>query len=152
MQARRPEATAQVSKTIHATPDKVWTALTTPRTIKQFMFGAEVESDFRPGSPIRMRGDFNGKAYEDKGEIKTAEPQRRLAYSHFSSMSGQADAPENYHLVTYELAPQVEGATRVTLTQSNLTGGIRDSDIKMRGQFEKTWTAVLDGLEKAVSH
>jgi hypothetical protein len=45
-----------------------------------------------------------------------------------------------------------EGATRVTLTQLNLTGGIRDSDIKMRAQFEKTWTAVLDGLEKAVSH
>jgi uncharacterized protein YndB with AHSA1/START domain len=146
------EATAQVSRLIHAGPDEVWEALTHPEKIKAFFFGADVESDFRPGSPITMRGEFNGKPYEDKGQIVEVRPRERLSFSHFSPSTGAADAPENYHLVTYQLEPRGEAATEVTLTQSNLTGGVRPSDEKMRGEYEKNWTAVLEGLERTVGH
>jgi uncharacterized protein YndB with AHSA1/START domain len=146
------EATAQVSRLIHADPDEVWQALTRPDKLKAFFFGADVESDFRPGSPIIMRGEFNGEAYEDKGEIVEARPRERLSFSHFSVLTGAPDTPENYHLVTYELRPQGEAATEVTVTQSNLTGGVRPSDQEMRGQYEKNWTAVLEGLERTVGH
>jgi uncharacterized protein YndB with AHSA1/START domain len=143
------ETTAQVSKTIDATPERVWEAITTPAIVKRYFFGADVDSDFRAGSPIRWRGEFNGKKYEDKGEVLAVERGRKLSVSHWSPLTGDADAPENYHVVTYELAP--EGSqTRVTLTQSNLKGGVKPSDVEKRGEFEKNWTMVLDGLAKVL--
>ena len=147
-----PQAVAQVSRVIRASADEVWDALVQPEKIKQFMFGADVDSDFRPGSPIRISGEFNGKPYQDKGEIVEARPRERLSFSHFSPAGGAPDTPENYHLVTYELSPRGEGETEVTLTQSNLTGGVRPSDEKMHDEYVKNWTAVLEGLEKTVGH
>jgi uncharacterized protein YndB with AHSA1/START domain len=146
------EPTAQVSRVIHARSEEVWRALTDPAKLKAFFFGADVDSDFRAGSPIIMRGEFNGKPYEDKGEVIEARPRERLSFSHFSPSTGAPDTPENYHLVTYDLRPLGEGATEVTLTQSNLTGGVRTADEKMRGEYERNWTAVLEGLERTIGH
>lgn len=141
------ELTAQVNKTIHASAIQVWSAITTSATLKKFFFGADVETDWSIGSPIRMKGDFKGKKYEDKGEILAVEPQQRLSFSHWSALSGQADTPENYHVVTFDLTPEGE-ETKVTLSQSNLTGGATPSDVAHRAEYEKNWTMVLDGLAK----
>jgi uncharacterized protein YndB with AHSA1/START domain len=99
-----------------------------------------------------MRGEFKGQAYEDKGEILASEPEKRLEFSHWSPMSGEPDVPENYHVVTFDLVPERSGiATTVSLTQSNLTGGVKPSDRENRADYEKNWSTVLDGLEKAVT-
>ena len=145
------EPTAQVSRKVDAPVDEVWRALTTPKTVRSFFFGAEVDSDFRVGSPIRFKGEFKGKPYEDKGKILAAEAGRRLSFSHYSPRSGAPDTPASYHVVTYELTPRGE-ATEVTLTQSNLEGGVKPSDLEHRAEYEKNWSAVLDGLSKAVAH
>lgn len=144
------ETTAQVEKTIHASDHKVWAALTTPVTLKKFFFGADVETDWEVGSPILMKGEFKGKKYEDKGGVIALEPRRLLSFSHWSAMSGSKDAPENYHVVTFRLAPHGKD-TQVTLTQSNLIGGATASDIEHRAEYEKNWTSVLDGLAKLFS-
>jgi uncharacterized protein YndB with AHSA1/START domain/tRNA U34 5-methylaminomethyl-2-thiouridine-forming methyltransferase MnmC len=143
------EPTAQVSKVMGATAAEIWTALTTPKLMKTYFLGADISSDFRVGSPITFRGQFKGKPYEDKGEIKTVEPQKRLSFSHFSPMTGQPDVPENYHTVTFDLEP-AESGTKVTLTQANLVGGVKPSDRKQRAEFERNWMSVLDGLKKMV--
>lgn len=143
------EVTAQVSRSIAAPPATVWQALVTPAMIKQYFFGSNVESDFQVGSPIHWRGEFNGKKYEDSGEILQAEPGTRLRMSHWSPLSGTPDTPENHHVVTFDLAPDGKD-TRVTLSQSNLLGAVRQEDGKRRAEFEKNWSAVLDGLAKAV--
>lgn len=145
------QATAQVSRVIEAPVEEVWEAITTPETVRSFFMGAEVESDFQVGSPIRFKGEFKGKSYEDKGEILAAEPGRMLSFSHYSPMSGAPDAPENYHVVTYELTPEGE-QTRVTLTQSHLKGGVRKDDREHRAEYEKNWAGVLAGLSKVVAH
>ena len=145
------ETTAKVCRTVDARPEEVWAAITSPEMVRTFFMGAEVESDFQVGSPIRFRGEFKGKAYEDKGEILEAAPRKRLSFSHFSPLSGAADRPENYHVVTYDLAPEGD-RTRVTLTQSNLEGGVKRSDEAHRAEFEKTWASVLEGLSKVVAH
>lgn len=146
------EATAKVSKTIAAAPDEIWHALTSPRALKQYFFGADVESDWKVGHPIRMRGEFKGTTFEDKGEILAAEPEKRLEFSHWSPLSGEPDVPENYHVVTFDLVPERLGTTTtVSLTQSNLTGGVKPSDREHRADYEKNWSGVLDGLEKAVT-
>jgi uncharacterized protein YndB with AHSA1/START domain len=145
------ETTAEVSRTIAAKPAEVWDAITTPATLKKFFLGADVESDWTVGSPITFKGEHEGKHYEDKGEIRSFEPGKKLEYSHWSPLAGQPDTPENYHLLTWRLEPQGE-QTKVTLTQANLQGGVKPSDEKMRPQFEKNWATVLDGLEKTIGH
>ena len=38
------------------------------------MFGTEVHTDWSIGGPIRWRGEWEGKAYEDKGQVLEFEP------------------------------------------------------------------------------
>ena len=149
-QATMPQATARVSKTIAASPGEIWKALTSRETLKTFFFGADVETDWHVGHPIRFRGAFKGKAYVDKGEIQRIESRRHRSFSHWSALAGDPDTPEHYHLVSFDLEPQGE-ATEVTLTQANLMGGIKESDIKHRAEYEENWRAVLEGLERAVA-
>ena len=105
---------AKVSSSVDAPVDQVWQALVTPETIKEYMFGATVKSDWTPGSPITWKGEWKGAPYEDKGKILQIEPHHRLSYSHFSPLTGQPDKPENYHTVIIELTPEPSG-TLVTL-------------------------------------
>src|SRR5690349_14361385 len=104
--------------TITAPVTKVWDALVSPEIIKQFMFGTDVVSDWMEGGPIRWRGEYQGKKYEDKGVILKLEPDRVLQYSHFSPLSGQPDVPENYHIVTMELSDR-DTSTVLALSQDN---------------------------------
>jgi uncharacterized protein YndB with AHSA1/START domain len=145
------ETTAQVSRTVKAPVEDVWEALTDRRKIGALFMGSKVDTDFEIGSPITFKGQFKGKPYEDKGRILGVDEGRRLSFSHYSGMSGATDKPENYHVVTFDLEPQ-SGATKVTLTQSNLTGGVRKSDVEHKADYEKTWSMILDGLDKAVGH
>jgi uncharacterized protein YndB with AHSA1/START domain len=132
---------AEASTIIDTPVAKVWRALVTPETIKRYMFGTTVVSDWKEGSPIVWKGEWKGKPYEDKGEILTFNPGRTLRYSHWSPLSGLPDAPENRHTVTIELAG--EGAhTRVSLSQD---GNHTDEE---RAHSAKNWGAMLEGLKK----
>ncbi|MBT8160523.1 SRPBCC domain-containing protein [Arthrobacter sp. GN70] len=107
---------ASSSIDIDADAERVWTVLTDPSAIKDFMFGTEASTDWTIGGPITWRGTWEGKDYEDKGVILEFEPGKRLVNTHFSPLSGQDDIPENYHTLTWTLEPQ-DGKTRLTLTQ-----------------------------------
>jgi uncharacterized protein YndB with AHSA1/START domain len=140
-----PETTARATIDIHASRADVWRALTDPEQIRRYFMGnAEVQTDWKVGNPIVFRGEWNGQTFEDKGEIVTFEPERELAYSHFSPMTGKPDAPENYHLVDITL--DGSDTTTVILEQSNLTGGVTDEDRASREAFEKNWQEMLEGL------
>src|SRR5687767_6507873 len=54
---------------IDASSARVWEALTTPEVIKEWFFGVDTETDWKVGSPIVHRGEYQGKPYEDKGSI-----------------------------------------------------------------------------------
>src|SRR5712664_4207256 len=90
---------ANVSTTIDAQSADVWQALVTPAAIKEYMFGTTVTSDWVVGSPIVWKGEWQGRAHEDKGIILQAVPERVLEYSHFSPLAGVPDVPENYHTI-----------------------------------------------------
>ena len=57
---------ARASITISAPAEKVWSALVNPEAIKQFMFGTHVVTDWRVGSPITWKGEWQGKSFGDK--------------------------------------------------------------------------------------
>ncbi len=139
----RNDLIAHASVVIDAPRARVWRALVTPEDISRYMFGAEVISDWNVGSPITWRGQWQGRAYEDKGVILEADRERTLRYSHYSPLSGTAGEPEDYHTVTIQLSG--EGAqTIVSLTQDN------NSSEQAREHSEKNWAAMLDALKDFV--
>ena len=139
-------ATAQVSVVVDASGRQVWDALTNPDLIREYFFGTSVTTDWKVGSPITFAGEWKGRPYADKGGILVFRPNEELSYSHWSPMSGTDDVPESYHIVDIVLA-EAESGTRVTLTQSNLAGGVTDADRASRAEYEKNWKAMLEGLK-----
>jgi uncharacterized protein YndB with AHSA1/START domain len=134
---------ATVETKIGASPAKVWAALTDPEQIKEYMFGSQVETDWKPGSPIVWKGEYEGKRYEDKGEIVEFVPERRLKLTHFSPMGGKEDEPANYHTVVYELEPR-GNSTSVSLSQDN------NASKEEAEHASSTWEKMLAGLKEVV--
>lgn len=134
---------ATATTSIQAPAPKVWEALTKPELIKQYFFGSDVVTDWKEGSPIYYRGEWQGRSYEDKGTILKVERGKRLVSTHWSPLSGVADVPENYHTVTYTLAEH-GGETQVTISQDN------NGSEKERAESEQNWQMVLAGLKKLV--
>ena len=135
------EHVATANTTIDADPQRVWQAMTDPKLVAEYMMGSEVASDWQPGSPITWSGEWEGKTYQDKGEVLQAEPGRLLEVTHFSPLTGAEDVPENYHRVRYELAP-AGGGTEVRLTQDGCDSA------EQAEQFSQNWQGMLDGLKK----
>jgi uncharacterized protein YndB with AHSA1/START domain len=130
---------------IDASPSRVWRALTDPDQIQKYMFGSRVVTDWRPGSRIVWKGEYEGKKYEDRGEILEVEPERRLRMTHFSPLSGDEDAPENYHTLVYEL-DEHGGKTRVSLSQDN------NSSEEAARHSQANWEKMLSGLKEVAEN
>jgi uncharacterized protein YndB with AHSA1/START domain len=122
---------------------RVWNALTDPDQVRRFMFGAEVVTDWQPGGPIVWKGVYEGREYEDRGEILEVEVGRRLVVTHFSPLSGREDRPENHHTLTYELDDRGP-TTHVRLSQDNNASEAEAEH--SRGM----WETLLNGLKAAV--
>ena len=134
----------EVETLVETDSGAVWDALTA-RKSAMFM-GADVETDWGPGSPISFTGEFNGKAFKDHGEIRDIEERRRLTFTHYSPTSGKPDVPDSYNLVDVRLEPVGE-RTRVRLSQTPL-GGDRP-DKKTVEAFRRNWEVMLGGLKAA---
>jgi uncharacterized protein YndB with AHSA1/START domain len=103
---------------VNAPASKVWEALTKPEIIKEYLFGTETLTDWRPGSEIFFQGEYEGKTYRDKGIILAMEPEKLISYSYWSAFTGLADLPENYSTVTYTLShPHGPDSTTFNWTQ-----------------------------------
>lgn len=127
--------------TIHAPPARVWQALTNPDFIKKYMFGSDVVTDWKVGSPITYKGMWQGKPFEDRGQVLQVDPEHTLVVTHYSPLSGVPDTPENYHKVVYELTPQ-NGNTQVTIRQDN------NASPEENQQSHETWQQVLANMKE----
>ena len=135
--------TSKSTIAINAPASKVWDALTKPELIKQYLFGTEVTTDWQVGSPITYKGEWEGKAYEDKGKVLQIEKGKLLVSTFWSSLSALADIPENYKTVRYELSADNK-ATRLTITQDN------NSSQEEADHSGQNWKMVLEGIKKLV--
>jgi uncharacterized protein YndB with AHSA1/START domain len=131
------------SFTINAPKSKVWEALTNPEIIKQYFFGTNTVTDWKVGSPIYFRGEWDGKAYEDKGTVLANEFQKLIKYNYWSSFSTKPDAPENYANITY-LLEEKSGVTTFMIKQDNIEN---EEALK---HSESNWAMVMDGMKKLV--
>jgi Activator of Hsp90 ATPase homolog 1-like protein len=86
--------------------------------------------------------DFNGRKFEDKGEILeiAPPPQKTLKYTHYSSASGRPDAPENYQTVSVTLKENAKGTT-IELRSNNNAG---ENEKEMT---ERIWAYYFQGFD-----
>ena len=141
------DVAAEVSTTIRAFRNEVWDCLVDLDNISKFFFAAHVATDWVVGHPITWSGEWQGKAYEDKGEILAVEREKHLRFSHWSSMSGAPNEPANRHVVDITLE-DVGDDTEITLVQTNLEGGITATDRERRDEYERNWSTLLAGLKE----
>jgi len=105
--------------TIDAPASKVWDVLTKPEQTKKYMFGCETVSDWKQGSSLVWRGEYEGKVMDFvTGNIVSIEPGKHLAYTTIDPNSSIDDIPENYLTVTYDL-DEKDGRTILTVTQGD---------------------------------
>jgi uncharacterized protein YndB with AHSA1/START domain len=132
------------SITINAPAADVWDTLINPAKTKIYMFGCETISDWKVGSDLLWRGNYEGKEMVFvKGKIKTIEPNKLLVYTVIDPFASYPDIPENYLNVTYKLEQQ--GAqTILTVTQDGFEGAAegekRYQDVYNKGEG---WNPIL---------
>jgi len=131
---------AEAHVAIQTTLGHAWEALTMPEAIRKYMFGTEVETDWKEGSSIKWKGEWQGKKYEDKGNILKFEPESVLQYTHFSPLSGMEDIRENYHTVTITLEEE-DSQVHISLSQD------KNRDENAKNYSERNWQMMLDQLK-----
>tara|TARA_R110002049_G_scaffold307940_1_gene510291 strand:- start:72 stop:494 length:423 start_codon:yes stop_codon:yes gene_type:complete len=104
---------------INAPVSKVWGSLVNPQIAKKYFFNAEIISDWKEGSPITFKGEFNGNKYEEKGILLNVQPNIQLQYTHWSNFDGLPDEPENYRIWTFDINEK-DGATQLSITEDNI--------------------------------
>jgi uncharacterized protein YndB with AHSA1/START domain len=65
---------------IASTPEKVWDALTNPEFTRRYWNGRLVESDWRVGSPVTIRHDYDDEIDGLGGTVLDADRPRRLSF------------------------------------------------------------------------
>jgi uncharacterized protein YndB with AHSA1/START domain len=107
------------------------------------MSGAHVQTTWEVGAQITWTGDYEGRTYQDKGEVLAVEEPRLLSMTHYSPLMGDDDVPANYHTLVYTLAPTDSG-TRLELSQDGC------EDEEQAQQFSQNWQAMLNSLRTHV--
>jgi len=139
----KSDITAEVKININAPVSKVWEALTNPEVIKKYLFGTETITDWKVGSSITFKGEWEGKQYEDKGTILDIEENKLIKYTYWSSMSGAEDTAENYLIITYEISGE-DNDVKLTITQENIP------DKNRKEISEENWAKVMSDLKDVV--
>jgi uncharacterized protein YndB with AHSA1/START domain len=137
--------TLETEITFNAPAAEVWKGITDPEIVKQYFFGTLQESDWKVGSPITWKGEWDGKAYEDKGKILEITPGEYLKYTYWSSMGGTEDKPESYANVTYILTEE-DGKTILKITQDN------NKDEASKEHSEKNWQMLFGALKEMLEN
>ena len=136
---------ARATTVIPAPPDAVWTTLVDPSAT--WMVGATVSSTYAVGAPITFDGQWEGRPFQDRGEILEIERPRLLRYTHYSPLSGLPDVPESYHRLTFTLTGSdgPDLSTTVTLEQD---GNASADEVE---HATGLWEQVLGALRAAVA-
>lgn len=97
---------------------QVWNMLTQAESIRKYMFGARVQTDWKPGSIIEYYFDQGDKEIlAVKGIVIRAEAPIYLAYTLFPTTWNILDIPSNYLTVSYQIQPKGD-QTELTITQT----------------------------------
>ena len=105
---------------VAAPVETLWKILTDSEFIRQYMFGCNAETDWKPGSTLLWRGAADGVVYV-KGHVVRFEPARALEYTIFDPNSKLADIPSNYLTMNYDLREDSPGRSILEITQGDFS-------------------------------
>ncbi|MDL2334929.1 MAG: SRPBCC domain-containing protein [Chloroflexota bacterium] len=129
------DGTCEVTVDIHATPERVWQAITDPTLTREYFYGTDILSDWKVGSRWTSESDGNVSL---EGKILEIDPPRRLVQT-FNVRDDDPAASDEESTVSWELTREAD-MTRVHLVHA--------------GQGEATlaytdggWEYILDGMK-----
>ena len=131
---------------IATTPEKLWQALIEPAFTRQYFFGVEFETDWKPSSVIQVPGPEGKK--QQCGRVHHFEPPRLLAYT----FDGPAHGPGGERratLATFEIQAH-GGGVRLYLTHSHLEPADLDPRKDTFAGLNNGWPAILSSLKSLV--
>jgi uncharacterized protein YndB with AHSA1/START domain len=132
--------------TINSEPAKVWAALTEQELMTQWMadpeMKIEVHTNWKIKEGILIRG-FHHLRFENKGIVLSYDKEKKLSYSHLSSLSRLPDKPENYSILEFVLTP-VDKQTLLTLFITNFPTET------IRKHLEFYWRGTMVKIKNAV--
>lgn len=132
-----------ISMHFRTSAGRLWEALTQPELVKQYFFGTNLITTWKPGDPIRFTGEWEGNAYEDKGIVLSFNPGKSLSYSYHSGFSPLPDLPENYMKLTYTLHEE-NGGVRLDILQEN------SPNAEAAEHSGENWKGILEELKKMI--
>ncbi len=141
--ATEPDTTTQVYQLyIKATQEEVWDAITDPEIVAKFFHGAQVESTYEVGTPIRSLSPDRTETWGENIVLECDRP-RRLVHT-WRSLYNPDLAAEPESRVTWEIEAQPGGFAKLTLIHDRL-----DASPKTAGSV-KGWSYILSNLKTVV--
>ena len=139
------------SISINASPQKVWDALINPEKTKIYMYGCETVSDWKVGSQLLWKGNYEGKEMVFvKGNILEIEDFKKLVYTVFDPNSTMEDIPQNYLTVSYELSFE-DNQTLFSVTQGDYNK-VAEGEKRYKDSYNngEGWNPILIQIKKLV--
>lgn len=138
---------------IETTPETLWRALTEPQFTRRY-WGAELKSDWKPGSPLLWREGGEGE-FEDLDQvILESDPPRLLSYTWHRFQPWHAEMfgwsqeklatvlQEKQSKVTFEIEPAARDMVKLSVRHDGF-----DEDSEMLKAISGGWPAVLSSLK-----
>ena len=104
--------------TLNASVQRVWDALTRPELVKLWQYGSELTTTWEVGSSIKFSVAWDGKLFEQWGEVLEIRPDELIKYSLFAPRPGLQDIPENYFIMNYILTGE-NGKVKLEILQED---------------------------------
>jgi uncharacterized protein YndB with AHSA1/START domain len=125
---------------IAATPEKVWHALTDPKTTARYLSGFHVATDMAVGGASHFK---RGEQVLNRGVVLACDPPHLLSVT-WRPEQGELSS-EKPSRVTFEIQAAGAGQSKLTITHDDFQPGS-----KAIGQVGEGWTRVASSLKSFV--
>ncbi|WPO79978.1 SRPBCC family protein [Flavobacterium sp. KACC 22761] len=128
---------------LNAPVEKVWNALTKAEFVKQWQYGSDLITDWKTGSEIRFRNEWEGQVFEQWGTVLEVVPNQKIKYSLFFPRPELEDKPENYFIMNYVLTEENQKTKLEIIQEDNRPGAVQE---KPQGEENP----ILQGLKALI--
>ncbi|KUJ61152.1 ATPase [Flavobacteriaceae bacterium CRH] len=111
---------------LNAPIEKIWNALTNPELVKQWQYGSDLLTDWKVGSEIRFRNEWEGQIFEQWGTVLEVILNQKIKYSLFFPRPELEDKPENYFIMNYVLSEENQKIKLEIIQEDNRPGAIQE--------------------------
>jgi uncharacterized protein YndB with AHSA1/START domain len=112
---------------LNAPVHKIWDTLTKPELVKLWQYGSELITDWKVGSQISFRAEWEGKVFEQWGKVLEVVPHKLIRYSLFAPRPDLEDKPENYFVMNYILTEEKNCVRLDIIQEDNRQGAVQES-------------------------